>query len=116
LIDTKLIEETLSTTLTLFEFFVTLVGTIALVLAFFLLLISTTSNITENMWEFGVLRAIGLDKAEVSRVYIYEAFCVTLTSIFFGICVGIIVNAIMTAQFYLFLELPFKLAVRPLCI
>jgi hypothetical protein len=39
---------------------VTIVGLIALILAFFLLLISTTSNIKENVWEFGVLRAMGL--------------------------------------------------------
>jgi ABC-type antimicrobial peptide transport system permease subunit len=42
------------------QLFVTIVGIIALTLSFFLLLISTTANIKENLWEFGVLRAVGL--------------------------------------------------------
>jgi ABC-type lipoprotein release transport system permease subunit len=29
-------------------------------LCFFMLFVSFTSNITENAWEFGVLRALGL--------------------------------------------------------
>jgi hypothetical protein len=33
--------------------FVGIVGVIALILAFFLLLISTTQNIKENVWEYG---------------------------------------------------------------
>jgi ABC-type antimicrobial peptide transport system permease subunit len=45
------------------EIFYLIVGIIALVLAFFLLWISFSSNVRENSWEFGVLRAIGLTHA-----------------------------------------------------
>ena len=38
------------------------VGLIAIILSFFLILISFIANIKENSWEFGVLRAIGLNK------------------------------------------------------
>jgi hypothetical protein len=75
-------------------------------------LISTTANIKENLWEFGVLRAIGLDKDQSRRVFMYEAFAVIFASLFLGILVGLTVAITLTAQFYLFIELPFKLSVR----
>jgi len=90
--------------------FVTIVGTIALTLAFFLLLISTTSNIKENLWEFGVIRAIGLTKEQTKRVFMYEAFAVIFGALTLGIIVGLTVAFTLTAQFYLFIELPFKLS------
>jgi predicted lysophospholipase L1 biosynthesis ABC-type transport system permease subunit len=85
---------------------------IALILSFFLLLISTTSNIKENVWEFGVLRAMGLTKSQSKRVYMYEAFAVIFGALILGIMVGLVVSITLTAQFYLFIELPFKLSVR----
>lgn len=86
-------------------------GLIALILAFFLLLISTTSNIKENVWELGVLRAMGLTQFQSTRVFMYEAFAVIFSSLLLGIFVGLIVSITLTAQFYLFIELPFKLSV-----
>lgn len=91
--------------------FIGIVGFISLTLSFFLLLISTTANIKENLWEFGVLRAIGLNKDQSRRVFMYEAFAVIFGALLLGIAVGITVAVTLTAQFYLFIELPFKLAV-----
>lgn len=96
----------------LFQIFVIIVGTIALTLSFFLLLISTTSNIKENLWEFGVIRAIGLTKDQTKKVFMYEAFAVIFGALVLGIIVGLTVAITLTAQFYLFIELPFKLSVR----
>ena len=93
------------------QLFVTVVGIIALTLSFFLLLISTTANIKENLWEFGVLRAIGLTQSQSRRVFMYEAFAVILSALVLGIIVGLSIAFTLTAQFYLFIELPFKLAV-----
>jgi len=56
LIDVQDLEKTANETLVLLEFFLTVVSAICLFLSFFLLLISTISNIRENVWEFGVLR------------------------------------------------------------
>jgi len=39
----------------------------------------------------------------------YEAFSVILTSVILGLIIGLIVAIALTAQFYLFIELPFKL-------
>lgn len=54
---------TLESSISLFNLFSVIVGLIALILAFFLLLTSTNANIRDNFWELGVLKAIGLDKA-----------------------------------------------------
>jgi ABC-type antimicrobial peptide transport system permease subunit len=54
----------LDSSLSLFSLFSVIVGTIALILAFFLLLTSTNANIRDNFWELGVLKAIGLSKRQ----------------------------------------------------
>ena len=59
MIDLKQTVDGVNSALVLFQIFIGIVGTIALVLAFFLLLVSTTQNIKENIWEYGCLRAIG---------------------------------------------------------
>ena len=46
----------------MFQLFVAIIAVIALFIAFFLLMISTTSNVEEAIWEYGVLRSIGLTK------------------------------------------------------
>jgi len=78
--DIKEFEKSVESTLSLLQIFIIIVGFIAFSLSFFLLIISTTSNIKENMWEFGVLRAIGLRKAQIMRVYLYESLAVTFSA------------------------------------
>lgn len=63
LVDKQVAFKAVENSLIMFEIFVGLVGIIALTLAFFLLLISTTQNIKENVWEYGCLRAMGITKA-----------------------------------------------------
>jgi ABC-type antimicrobial peptide transport system permease subunit len=46
-----------------FTVIVGMIGMIALIITFFLLLISTTHNIKDNIWEYGVLRSMGVTKA-----------------------------------------------------
>lgn len=96
-------------TIALMEIFFLIVGIIALCLAFFLLWTSFSSNVRENSWEFGVLRAIGLTGNECVRIYIYEAVSLCLAAAILGSTVGIIVAVTMTLQFNLFTELPFEL-------
>ena len=55
LLDKKVAFKAVEKSLLLFDIFVLLVGIIALILAFFLLLISTTQNIKENVSEYGCL-------------------------------------------------------------
>ena len=69
-------------------------------------MISTTQNINEAIWEYGVLRSMGLTKLEGRRIFMYEAFMVVLSAAILGFTVGLIVTAMVTSQFYLFIEQP----------
>jgi ABC-type antimicrobial peptide transport system permease subunit len=60
LLDVKSTLQSVAGSLDLFKIFVGVIGFISLTLAFFLLVVSTTSNIRENVWEYGCLRAIGV--------------------------------------------------------
>ena len=82
------------------------VAVIAISLSFFLLLVSFTSNITENAWEFGVLRAVGLTKNQMAKIYIYESVSLALAAGILGSIVGISIATVITSQFTLFTELP----------
>lgn len=48
----------------IFNLLVVVIGMISLIITFFVLLIATTANIKENIWEYGVLRSVGLTKKE----------------------------------------------------
>ena len=96
----------MTSSLNLFQIFVGVVGAIALSLAFFLLKISTTQNIKENVWEYGCLRAMGLTCWQGMMASMYEQYSVIVASMVLGLVTGIILSVMCTAQFYLFLELP----------
>eukprot|EP01119_Soliformovum_irregulare_P011698 TRINITY_DN2957_c0_g2_i5.p1 TRINITY_DN2957_c0_g2~~TRINITY_DN2957_c0_g2_i5.p1 ORF type:complete len:779 (-),score=230.88 TRINITY_DN2957_c0_g2_i5:26-2362(-) len=87
--------------------FFILVSIIAVVLCFFVLWLSFTANVNENAWEFGVLRALGLNVSRVIRMYIYEALCLILSSVLIGSVIGLLVSITLTLQFNLFTELAF---------
>lgn len=84
---------------TVFSF---MIGCIALTISFFLLLTATTQNINEAIWEYGVLRSIGLTKDEGSRIFFYESFIVVISAGLLGFCVGMVCIYMITTQFYLF--------------
>ena len=87
--------------------FFDLIAAISCSMCFFVLWLSFTSNIKENSWEFGVLRAVGLSAAQVTRVYIYEALAIILSALVLGSFTGITVAVTLTLQFNLFVEMPF---------
>lgn len=70
-------------------------------------MVSFTANVKENSWEFGVYRAIGLNKVQITRCYIYEAISLIMASGLLGSIVGIVIAVTLTLQFLMFLEIPF---------
>jgi len=50
------------------DFLLALVAIISFVLSFFLLIVSSTSNIKENKWEFGVIRFLYLGPLEFQKI------------------------------------------------
>ena len=87
-----------------FTMIVGIIGIIALIITFFLLLVSTTHNIRDSVWEYGVLRSMGVTKAEGSRIYMYEAFLVVISAGILGCIIGLIVSTLVTVFFNVFME------------
>jgi len=88
------------------DIFVAIVAVIALFISFFLLLISMTQNINEAIWEYGVLRSMGLTKSEGRRIYQYEAFMIVSTAFILGTIVGCLTSLLVSSQFFMFIEMP----------
>jgi ABC-type antimicrobial peptide transport system permease subunit len=87
--------------------FFNIVAVITTLLCFLILWLSFIANVKENSWEFGVLRSLGLGVWALIRTYIYEALCLILSSVVLGSIIGLIIALTLSAQFNLFLELPF---------
>jgi ABC-type antimicrobial peptide transport system permease subunit len=47
-----------------------------------------TSNIHEQSKEIAIMRALGMSRAWMYRVYIYESFVLVVASSFLGIIIG----------------------------
>ena len=82
-------------------------GIIALILSFFLIWISFYNNIRENIAEYGIMRSIGITKAQSIRIFLYEAATIILSSIIIGTFIGIVISTSLILQFDTFSELPF---------
>lgn len=85
------------------------VAAIALTLCFFAAWLSFTSTVKEGSVELGVMRALGLSAAQVTRVFVYESATVVLAAFATGTAVGLGVSISLSLQLGLFLELPFSL-------
>jgi ABC-type antimicrobial peptide transport system permease subunit len=110
LLDSKELIEVLQTSSDFMEFFSGIITTLALALTFFLLFVSFVSNITQHLWEVGVLRALGLTRVMLSRIYIYEAVSSMVAAGALGVGIGICVSLTMALQFVAIAELPFQYA------
>lgn len=96
----------LNTARTLINFFFLFTVVIALVICFFSLSSSMYTNIYEQSKEIGVLLALGLRRAAVGRLYVWEAICVVLAASTLGIGIGVLVAYTLTLQQALFTQLP----------
>jgi len=90
----------------IFNIFVAIIAAISLFIAFFLLLVASTQNVNDAIWEYGVLRSMGMTRSEGLRIYIYEAYIVVVSAAFLGTIVGFVTAAAVAVQFYSFIELP----------
>lgn len=77
----------------IFNIFVAIIAAISLFIAFFLLLVASTQNVNDAIWEYGVLRSMGMTKSEGLRIYIYEAYIVVISAAFLGTIVGFVTAA-----------------------
>jgi len=105
--NTKDILKSTDTAVLILNVFFDVVSMIIILLCFFLLFVSFTTNVNENAWEFGVLRAIGMTAFQVIRVYIYESMSIVVASVIIGFLIGDLVSVTLTLQSCLWSELPF---------
>ena len=96
LVDVFSLTNSLSNVNKIFNLLIGLIGIISLIIVFFVLLIATTANIKQNIWEYGVLRSVGLTKADGQRIFMYEAFLVIAAASILGIAIGVIMSALLT--------------------
>eukprot|EP01129_Flabellula_baltica_P004751 TRINITY_DN1678_c0_g1_i1.p1 TRINITY_DN1678_c0_g1~~TRINITY_DN1678_c0_g1_i1.p1 ORF type:complete len:1048 (-),score=207.61 TRINITY_DN1678_c0_g1_i1:23-3166(-) len=87
-------------------YFFTFTTFVAMLISFFSLLSSMYTNVFEQTKEIGILRALGLPKFWMVRIYVEEAFVLVLASSILGILIGITVSYTMTMQQILFTQLP----------
>eukprot|EP01132_Coremiostelium_polycephalum_P006778 gene6778-8410_t len=107
-IDTQFLLDSTTTAVTILDIFFYTVSCAAIILCFFMLWVSFSANIHENSWEFGVLRSLGLTNFQVTRIYIYEALVLILSSMILGLLIGLGIALTLTLQFDLFTQLPFS--------
>ncbi|CEM33325.1 unnamed protein product [Vitrella brassicaformis CCMP3155] len=79
---------------------------VVMVLCFFSLVSSMAANIFEQTKEMAILRSIGVTKARVTILFIYEAFVLITSASVLGLSIGMAVGWTMTAQRALFTQLP----------
>eukprot|EP00727_Mastigamoeba_balamuthi_P003874 m51a1_g13484 hypothetical protein (267) ;mRNA; r:931-1961 len=82
---------------------------IAMTTSFFSLAASMLANVYEQTKEIGVLRALGVTKNWMYRVYMYEAFVVVFGASLLGLLIGTAVGWTITIQRVLFTQLPIPL-------
>lgn len=88
------------------SYFFTFTTVVAMAISFFSLMSSMYTNIREQTKEIGVIRALGIPKSWVYRIYIYEAFLLVVASSLLGIIIGTVTSYTMNSQQSLFTQLP----------
>jgi len=61
---------------------------ITMFICFFSLSSSMTGNLYEQVKEISVMRSIGFTKGIITRLYMYEAFILVISSSFSGVVIG----------------------------
>ena len=79
---------------------------VALLICFFSLISSMVANIHEQSKEIGLLRALGVTRAWIARLYSLEAMVLVLSAGVLGVAIGTFVAFTVTAQRALFTQLP----------
>ena len=90
---------------TAFAYFI---STMVLTMSFFMMTVSFSQKLRELAWESGVLRAMGLTKAQNNRIFFYEATCIVISSFGTGISVGIFSTLLISANFAQMFEMPLE--------
>jgi ABC-type antimicrobial peptide transport system permease subunit len=79
---------------------------VVLLISFFSLLTTASTNILNQTKEIAILLGLGLSKTRITYIYIFEAFALVLTACLIGIFVGSVLAVLMGMQRELFGDFP----------
>lgn len=79
-------------------------GMVGTILSFFLLSLSFWNNVKNNAWELAVLRALGINRTQITMIYIFEALSIIFSCMILGTIIGLIIASSLIGQFTLFLN------------
>lgn len=99
-------QDTLDRTNSVMDLIFSFATYIAMGLCLFSLMASMLTNILEQSKEIAVLRAMGLRRWQIVRIYIYEAYVLVMAAALLGLLIGCIMAWTMMAQRVLFTQLP----------
>jgi putative ABC transport system permease protein len=85
-------------------FFGLLLG-VAVVIAVFALIAATASSVIERRWEIGILKALGWRRRQLSRLFLAEAVCLTLSAGIAGGMIGFTLAYLFVLQAGVLMEL-----------
>ena len=88
------------------EFIFNIVIMITMFICFFSLSSSMSGNLYEQVKEISVMRAIGFTKEIITKLFVYEAFILVLSSSFSGVVIGTLVGWSITVQRSMFIGMP----------
>jgi len=87
-------------------YFFNITTAMAMIVCFFSLNSTMFNSIYSQVKEISILRALGISKFWMYRIYIYESIILVLLSSLFGLVVGSLIGYTMTIQGTLFTQLP----------
>ena len=96
----------------LMSYFFNVTTAIAMAVAFFSLVSSMYANVREQTKEIGILRAMGMTRFRLYRVYVYEAYTLVFSSSILGLIIGSAVAYTMVLTQILFTQLPLRFEVN----
>ena len=89
-------KETFDQVTTILDMIFNVIISITMLICFFSLSSSMSANLYESAKEIGILRATGLTRYQIEKLYIYEAFVLVMSSCMLGILIGTVVGFTMT--------------------
>ena len=87
------------------QIFFGLMLTVAVIIAVFALIASMASTVLERRWEIGVLKALGLRRKELFRLFLAEAVVLTLSAGIAGGAVGFTLAWLFVLQAAVLMEI-----------
>jgi putative ABC transport system permease protein len=79
---------------------------VAVTIALFGLVASMATAVLERRWEVGVLKAVGLRRGQLYRVFAAEAVALTVSSGLLGAAMGFLLAWLFVAQAAVLMEIP----------